>query len=263
MSELATTKNEVSTPVNRLKGILNAESVQTQFKNALKDSAPLFVASLIDIYSNDKYLQECDPGKVITEALKAATLKLPINKSLGFAYIVPYKKVPTFIPGYKGYVQLAMRTGMYRYLNADVVLEGEYKGRDKLTGRVDLSGEPTSETIVGYFCHMELLNGFSKTYFKTKEEIIAHAKKYSASYGSSASAWSTNFDAMALKTVVRYLLSHFGFLSVEMLNVMDADAKADAEESNAANEVQNNANAETIDVEAHTVEETPVYNPGF
>ena len=96
------------TPVQKMKSIINADSVQEQFRNALKDGAPLFIASLIDIYSNDKYLQQCPPQAVIMEALKAATLKLPINKNLGFAYIVPYKNEPQFQIGYKGYIQLAM-----------------------------------------------------------------------------------------------------------------------------------------------------------
>lgn len=252
------------TPVDRLKKALNAESVQQQFKNALKENSNLFVASLIDVYSTDKYLQECDPCKVIVEALKAATLKLPINKSLGFAYIVPYKKEPTFIPGYKGYIQLAMRTGMYKCLNADKVYEGEFKGRDKLTGEVDLSGEATNDKIIGYFCHMEMLNGFRKTFYMTTDEVTKHAKKYSPSFGSSSSAWKTNFDAMALKTVVRYLLSHYGFLSVEMLNMVANDIGADERdyETRVAEEITENANTETIDIQAEVVEERPAESEG-
>lgn len=84
------------TPVDRLKMAIAAPTVQEQFKNCMADNAPLFVASLIDLYAGDKYLQECQPSAVIMEALKAATLKLPINKSLGFAYVIAYKKVPQF-----------------------------------------------------------------------------------------------------------------------------------------------------------------------
>ena len=138
------TRNQL-TPVQRLKTALSAESVQEQFRNALQDSAPLFVASLIDIYASDRNLQECEPAAVIMEALNAATLRLPINKNLGFAYIVPYrskgKTEPQMQIGYKGLIQLAMRTGEYRYLNADVVYEGELKSYDKLTGHMDINGE--------------------------------------------------------------------------------------------------------------------------
>jgi phage RecT family recombinase len=112
--------------VQNLKLTLAKASVQEQFKNALAHNAPLFIASLIDIYGGDTNLQKCQPSAVIMEALKAATLRLPINRSLGFAYIVPYGSKPEFQIGYKGYIQLAMRTGAYRYINADVVYEGEF-----------------------------------------------------------------------------------------------------------------------------------------
>jgi recombination protein RecT len=147
---------------------------------------------LIDIYGSDRNLQECEPGAVIMEALKAATLRLPINKNLGFAYIVPYRNKGERWShrcrlGIKGLIQLAMRTGEYRYLNADVVYEGELKSYDKLTGHLDLSGERKSDKVVGYFAYLELLNGFSKTVYWTKEQVIEHAKRFSKSYSSSDS----------------------------------------------------------------------------
>lgn len=253
------TANKAVTPVDSLKNVLNAPSVQEQFKNALKENASLFVASLIDLYNTDKYLQECKPQQVVVEALKAATLKLPINKALGFAYIVPFKNkgvpTPTFILGYKGYIQLAMRTGFYKFLNADVVYEGEYKGKNKLTGEVDLSGEPISDKVVGYFAHMEMLNGFSKTVYWDHAKVLAHAKKYSKSYGNSTSAWHTNFDEMALKTVVRNLISKFGYLSVEMMNAVTDDLNADERiEKEVGSEIKINANEQTIDIEPEPID---------
>src|SRR5438270_725219 len=108
-----------------LKNIMKAPSIQEQFNNVLKDNSGVFVASIIDLYNSDTYLQNCEPKQVVMEALKAAVLKLPINKNLGFAYIVPFKKNGVQIPqmqiGYKGLIQLAMRTGQYRNINADVV----------------------------------------------------------------------------------------------------------------------------------------------
>ncbi|WP_373325670.1 recombinase RecT [Sporomusa paucivorans] len=250
------------TPIDSLKQVLSTPSVREQFDNALKDNSALFTASLIDLYNGDKYLQECKPGQVVIEALKAATLKLPINKALGFAYIVPFKNkgvpTPTFILGYKGYIQLAMRTGFYKFLNADVVYEGEYKGKNKLTGEIDLSGAATSEKVVGYFAHMQMLNGFTKTVFWEHGKIIAHAKKYSKSYGNSSSAWSTNFDEMALKTVVRNLLSKYGYLSVEMMNAISEDISADERnEREVSSEIKMNANEQTIDIESETVVDEP------
>lgn len=216
-------------PVAKLKRVLNVDSVQQQFKNALKDGTALFVASLIDLYANDKYLQQCDPNAVIMEALKAATLKLPINKSLGFAYIVPYKNnkeksyIPTMIVGYKGYLQMAQRTAQYKYINADCVFEGEKIDQDRLTGEIYISGEPSSENAIGYFAHIETLNGFRKTIFWSKAKVTDHAKRYSQSYASDYSPWKKQFDTMAIKTVLRHLLSRYGIMSVDMVQAVDMD----------------------------------------
>jgi len=228
-------ENKPKRKIDILKTTLNAPSVQQQFSNVLKDNAEAFMAGIIDLYNSDNYLQNCDPKLVIAEALKAAVLKLPLNKALGFSYLVPYKNkqgefIPTFQIGYKGLIQLAMRTGQYRIINADVVFEGELKSRDKLTGEIDFTGERSSENIEGYFAHIEMLNGFSKTLYMTKQQVTDHAKKYSASYNYPQSAWKTNFDEMALKTVLRNLLSHYGFLSVEMMGVIDKDIREDIKE---------------------------------
>ncbi|MFW5687509.1 MAG: recombinase RecT [Bacteroidota bacterium] len=217
-----------------LKNMLKAPSVEEQFKNALQENSGAFVASVIDLFNGDKNLQNCDPKLLVMEALKAATLKLPINKALGFAYIVPYNSkngtIPTFQIGYKGYIQLAMRTGKYRIIHSDMAFEGELRTVNKLTGEIDFSGQKTSDTVVGYFSHIELVNGFSKTLYMTRDAIIAHAKKYSKSFEYSSSAWQTDFDSMAKKTVIRNLLSHYGYLSVEMIGAIDTDITADTEQ---------------------------------
>lgn len=202
--------------ISTMKRSLEAESVQKQFENALGENKGLFIASLIDLYSSNDKLQECPPNAVIYEALKAAVLKLPINKSLGFAWIVPYKKVPVFQIGYKGYIQLAMRSGQYRTINTDVVYEGEYKGKDKVSGTIDISGEKKSDKVVGYLAHFELLNGFQKTLYSTVDQIVAHAKRFSPSYNWKDSAWQTDFDAMAQKTLIRKLIGTWGVMSIDM-----------------------------------------------
>lgn len=247
--------------VKRLKAIISTESVQEQFKNALQEGASLFIASLIDIYGNDKYLQACEPQAVIMEALKAATLKLPINKSLGFAYIVPYKnkegvQEPQFQIGYKGYIQLAMRTGQYKYINADFVCEGELKGHDKLTGEMDLSGDAKSDKVIGYFAYIETINGFRKPLYWSKDKVLAHAKRYSKSFGRDTSAWKTNFDEMALKTMLRNLLGKYGVMSVEMLNAYSADAADERTfEAQTEDEIKGNANRDVIDIKAKVAED--------
>lgn len=216
-------KPAVAKPIERLKNILAAESVQEQFKSVLKENAGAFVASIIDLYNTDRTLQMCEPKNVVMEALKAASLKLPINKQLGFAWIVPYRDrktgqyIPTFQLGYKGYIQLCMRTGAYKYINADVVYEGELVKQDKLTGEIEI--DPTqrkSDKKIGYFAFIETLNGFRKTLYMSMDEIIKHAKQFSKSYGNENSVWATDFDSMALKTCLRLLLSKYGIMSVEM-----------------------------------------------
>lgn len=240
--------------VQKLKAMINSDSVQEQFRNALADGASLFVASLIDIYTNDKYLQECAPQAVIMEALKAATLKLPINKSLGFAYLVPYRnkdkvQEPQFQIGYKGYIQLAQRTAQYRFINADVVYEGEFKGHNKVTGELDLSGEATSDKVIGYFAYIETVNGFKKSVYWTKDKVLAHAKRYSKSFSKNSSAWQSNFDEMALKTMLRHLLSKYGVMSVEMISAFTSDRDERTPEAQVQDEITDNANGEIIDVE--------------
>lgn len=248
-------------PIDRLTAMLSTESVERQFKNALQDSASLFIASLIDLYGADVSLQKCEPKDVVMEALKAATLKLLINKALGFAYIVPFKNkqgkyIPTFMIGYRGYIQLAMRTGHYRHINADVVYEGELKSADKLTGHIDLSGEKTSDKVVGYFAHITTLNGFEKTVYITRADVEKHAKRFSASFGSASSPWKTDFDAMATKTALRKLLGKYGIMSVETQGAFIQDF--DGTEHPEAIEID-----DVIDIEAGDEPEEISEGPGF
>lgn len=270
-------------PVDLLKATINAPSIQEQFKNALGEHKDTFVASLIDLYTGDKSLQTCKPSAIIIEALRAATLRLPLSKALGFAYIVVYNNsvkvtneqtgreewikvpTPTFILGYKGYIQLAIRTGQYRTINADVVYEGEVRKVNKLTGEIAFDGEKTSDKIIGYFCYFELLNGFSKTLYVTVEDMAAYAKQYSPSVKKETTVaqliakandgiigkkvgWEGNFNDMALKTVIRRLLSKYGYLSVEMQNAMAHDVEDEAMSNR--NDALDNAAAQTVDLSA-------------
>lgn len=238
-------------PMDKLKAVLSVESVQQQFRNALAENAGAFTASIIDLYGSDSYLQQCDPNQVVMEALKAATLKLPINKQLGFAWIVPYKvkgkPTPQFQIGYKGYIQLAMRTGQYRCINADAIYEGCEVEREILTGDIWIKGTPTSDKPIGYFAYFELLNGFSKTAYMTRAEMEAHGKRYSPSYGMANSAWTTDFDEMAKKTMIRQLLSKYGYLTTEMMTALTSDTEdvADRVET----EIEMEANTEELDMD--------------
>lgn len=243
------------TPMQSLKNILAFPSVQEQFRNAMKDNAPLFIASLIDVFGNSNRLQKCKPDDVIMEALKAATLKLPINPNLGFAYIIPYGTKPQFQLGYKGLVQLAIRSGQYKTINAGIVYEGQKVKQDFLTGNMTIDGEPTSEVANGYFAYIELINGFSKGIYWTKEKVIAHAKKYSKFYNSEDSIWKKNPDAMSIKTVLINILSKYGILSVEMAKtISDEQANND---NNFEAETSENANKEVIDIVNEKSEVSP------
>lgn len=206
-------------PINQMKNLLANQGMQNLFADALKENKDRFLASIIDLYNGDTYLQNCDPKEVAMEALKAATLNLPINKSLGYAYIVPYKNkgklTPQFQIGYKGLIQMAQRSGQYKALNAGIMYEGMDVKRDYLRGTFEIIGEPTSDKVIGYFAYFELLNGYEKAIYMTKDEITDHAKRYSQAYGSDFSPWKKQFDEMAQKTVIKRLLSKYGVLTTE------------------------------------------------
>lgn len=276
----------------KLQAVLNADSVQKQFHNALRENKDLFIASIIDLYTGDKSLQQCNPNAIVTEALRAAVLDLPLTRSLGFAYIIVYnnsvkdtdpetgktvwRKVPTptFVPGYKGYIQLAMRSGQYKILNADYVYEGELKSFDKLTGEADINGTRTSEKIVGYFAYFKLLNGYTKMMFMTVDEMARYAKRYApavknnnkvtiddlikkANDGieSTQVGWLGNFNDMALKTVLRRLISKYGPMSIKMSNVIAADFDSETKALAAREETaQIAASAPAIDLDNDAVE---------
>lgn len=273
-------------PVDLLKSVINAESVQQQFQNALGKNKNEFVASLIDLYTGDTQLQKCRPQLVVAEALRAATLHLPLNKSLGFAYIIVFNNsvkdpvsgqwtkvpTPTFVPGYKGYIQLAMRTGQYRTINADMVYEGELRNVDKLSGTIAFDGEKKSDKVVGYFCYFELLNGFSKVLYMSVEDMAKYALRYSPSFKgkekptfealvkqaqsgqvSNEVGWKGNFNDMALKTVIRRLLSKYGYLSIEMMNVIAKDDDEAMSDRNGL--IAENANVEVLPADNATYEE--------
>lgn len=239
--------------VSQIKNILSKESVREQFQNALDENSDAFISSLIELYTNDTYLQNCNPDAVVKKALQAATLKLPLNRQLGYAYIVPFKRkgnyVPTFIIGYKGYIQLALRTNQYKALNAGKVYEGEEVEHNKLKGTYYIEGKPESDKVKGYFAHLELKSGYEKTVYMSKEDVESHAEKYSPSYGNDQSAWSTEFDTMALKTATRKLLSKWGVMSTEMITAYTQDNQYGPEEE-MEYEKDEQANEQTIDVEA-------------
>lgn len=235
--------------VKSFQDVMNNNYYQSLLQNTLRESKGTFCTSLMELFSSDEKLMQCKPTDLMAEALKAASLHLPLNKQLGQCYILPFKNkgimTPTLVVGTRGYLQLAMRTGKYETINSDVVYEGELTGYDKVTGRLDLSGVRSSNVPVGYFAYFRMKNGLSKLLYMTLDEVCIYAKQYSptvkfsdkttaeslkklalkqAAEGSGDGVgWYSNFESMALKTVLRRLLSKWGELSIESNDIINLD----------------------------------------
>lgn len=258
MTNIQKQENRSISPINQMKNLLANQGMQNLFADALNENKDRFLASIIDLYNGDTYLQGCNPKEVAMEALKAATLNLPINKSLGYAYIVPFKNkgklTPQFQIGYKGYIQMAQRSGQYKALNAGIMYEGMDIKRDFLRGTFEIIGEPKSDKVIGYFAYFQLLNGYEKAVYMTKDEVTEHAKRYSQAYGSDYSPWKKQFDEMAQKTVIKKLLSKYGVLTTEF-----QDAVKEEEDIEVLRATENNAMFEMTgsDEEEETIEVNP------
>lgn len=212
-----------------IKQLMGADSVKNRFEETLGKKAPQFMASVINLVNGDTNLQKCDQMSVISSAMVAAALDLPIDKNLGYAWVVPYGNKATFQIGYKGFIQLALRTGQYRNINVIEVYEGELVSWNRLTEEIELDfDKKESDKVTGYTGYFELVNGFRKTVYWSKEEIERHKKKFSKT----GFAWKDNYDAMAMKTVVRNMLNKWGILSIDMQKAYVEDVKSPDESSN-------------------------------
>lgn len=208
-----------------LDAMFKQDSVQARFQRMLGKKSAGFISSVLTVVSQNKLLQNVDMRTVLSAASIAASLDLPILPSLGRAWIVPYKGAAQFQIGYLGYVELAQRSGLYKSINVNTVYEGEVVKWNKFTEEMTY-GEQESDTAIGYCASFELLNGFRKVVYWTKDAVIKHAKRFSKSYNSSSSPWQSDFDAMAMKTVLAYTLRHWGPMSIEMQKAMAEDADA-------------------------------------
>lgn len=205
-----------------LKGMLESPAYKKKFEEMLGKKAAGFMSSIIAVTNNNNYLMKADPATVIGAAAQAAMLDLPINQSLGFAYIVPYKGAAQFQLGYKGYIQLAQRSGQYVDIGAKTVYEGELEYENRLLDKFKF-GDRTGDKVIGYLAYFRLTNGFEKMLFMTLDEMQAHAKKYSQSYKGGTDKWGlADFDVMAEKTVLKRLLSKFGPLNIESVQMSQA-----------------------------------------
>ena len=250
-----------------------------------------FVANVLSAVSGNPELQKCDYSTVISAGLMANALDLSLSPSLGFAYLVPFndtknnRVVATFIPGYKGYIQLAIRSGFYADMDVYEVREGEYHGRDSMTRKpivsfIEDDEEREKKAVVGYMAFFEYINGFKKFIYWSKEKMLKHADTYSKAFTLDAvkspypnkckvsfadyeagkvpqnemwkysSFWYKNFDDMAKKTMLKHLISKWGIMSTEMQKAVEIDNEAtETENSSEAFSVENDffGNTEGLD----------------
>lgn len=225
----STTKPEAKKVPMTMSNFCQNHGVQNFIKAHIGENYQTFATSLISLTDSDPAIARLDNGRLLRCALNAASLDLPLNKQLGFAWVIPYTNhktgvtVPQFQMGYKGFVQLAIRTNQYRYINPVAIREGELR-LNPISGAVDSFISKPENKIVGYLGYFELLSGFSHTHYMTVEQLEDHAKTYSSAYRfRDDSLWTTNRDAMSMKTVLKLLLSKFGVLSVQLRRAILTD----------------------------------------
>lgn len=214
-------ENQVTTTQPQtIQTIMNSPVVLGKINSCLgsEKKAAAFASSVISIATGSQQLRNCNPMTILGAAMVAATLDLPIVPTIGMAYIVPYKGQCQFQLGYKGLIELAERSGQFKNIIDEVVYEGQLVKKNKFTGEYEFDEDAkTSDKVIGYMARMDLINGFSKTIFWTKEEVEAHARKFSQAYRSGfTSPWKTDFDAMARKTVLKALFSKYAPKSISM-----------------------------------------------
>ncbi len=213
-------------------------NIKKRIEAILGKNAGTFTSSVIQLVKSHDSLMECEPMTVIGAALTAACLDLPISNELGFAYIVPYNKtlpnkqkikVAQFQMGYKGFVQLGLRTGQYHTINVTDVKKGEILHEDRLTGHIEFGWLPRQTrdkaVTVGYVAYIELLSGFRKQWYMSVQNLEKHGKKYSKSFAQKEGLWKKDPETMYGKTPLKLLLSKYGILSVD--NKMQIALRAD------------------------------------
>jgi recombination protein RecT len=249
--------------VAQVKTILDDEKTKARFNEILGAKAPQYMTSIVNTVSGSPELKKCDSVSIMSAAFIAASFDLPIDPNLGYAALVPYKRRfknektgewesatnAQFQMMYKGFIQLAIRTGEYEKMNCSEVYKDEILSYNPITGECEfvsdfsdckMRDEGNLEDVAGYYAWFRLKSGFSKELYMSKQAVANHAKKYSQSYRKdleknwSNSKWSTDFGAMAKKTVLKMLLSKWGILSVQMQQAIVEDQKVYETENEAS-----------------------------
>lgn len=217
------------------KSFFEQDSVKAKFKELLGKRATSFITSVLQIAAQNQLLAKADPVSIYQSAAVAATLDLPLNQNLGFAYIVPYnqsykddkgvwqkKQVAQFQMGYKGFIQLAQRSGQFKSIYSSAIYEGQLINANPLDG-YEFDFTKKGEKVIGYAARFKLLNGFEATWYMDIEQLKKHGAKYSKTFDNAKGLWSTDFEGMANKTVIKLLLSKFAPLSVDMQRAVITD----------------------------------------
>ena len=222
---------------NTIEGLISSEAVKNRLEDILGKRASTFATSVIQITKQNEMLQNAVPSSIIGAAMTSATLNLPLNNNLGYAYIIPFnerQKDGSFLTkaqfqiGYKGYIQLAMRSGQFKTIHTTDVKKGEILGRDRLSGTIDFEWiedevEREKQDTIGYVAYFKLLNGYEATLYMTLDKLQNHGKKFSQTFKRNFGLWKDDFDSMAKKTVLKLLLSKYAPMSVDMQTAKESD----------------------------------------
>ncbi len=246
---------------------IQSDAYKRLINNTLGDPkrSAKFIAGITSAVATNQALQECDAGSILSGALLGEALNLSPSPQLGQYYLVPFNEKAQFQLGYKGYIQLAIRSGQYKKLNVLAIKEGELISYDALNEEIDVKliddeEERENAVTIGYYAMFEYTNGFRKTLYWSKNKMKKHAMQYSQSYmkdikkGTSYSFWSKDFDGMAFKTMLRQLISKWGIMSVEMQEALSKDM-AVIKEDGSYDYVDNTPVTEPKQVVEHPVEE--------
>ena len=229
--EMSSNTNPAVKKAINIKSFLQTPAIQKKMYELVDKNAASFGTSIMQIVNNNHMLLEAEPMSIFNAACMAATLNLPINNNLGFAYIVPYKNSRTgkveaqFQLGYKGLIQLAQRSGQFERLVSLAVYSAQLVEKDLINGfKFDWSIEPDEkEQPIGFYAYFKLINGFTAELYMSKDQIDKHAKRYSQSFRKNSGVWADNYEQMALKTVTKLLLSRQAPLSIEMQKAVMSD----------------------------------------
>lgn len=245
-----------TTTLTALKGYFRQDECMNNLRAMLGQKAQGFATSVLSVVNNNKLLQKADPATIYSSAMIAASLDLPINPNLGFAAIVPYGNSATFQVMTRGLLQLAIRSGQYAKITNAVVHKGELVKFDPFKDEYEFdASKRESDEVIGYVAYFRTIGGFEKYFYMTKDEAMAHGKRYSKSFQSGV--WATDPDSMCLKTVLKLLLSKYGILSIEMQRAIKFDqgvAKGDFTQMSSIEEI-NEADVEYVDNQNDDVDE--------